>query len=87
MNWALHERIAEIGHNQMAKAVYLTMTRCIADLSAHADPDEEQPTGDYLTGRVEIHDELVSAIIVGDIARTEAAVQRHHGLLQPFPAQ
>lgn len=81
-NWALHERIAEISRNHMAKAVYVTMTRCIADLSTHADPDREEPTGDYLGHRVAVHEELVAAIIDGDIPRTEAAVERHRGLLQ-----
>jgi DNA-binding FadR family transcriptional regulator len=79
-NWALHERIAEITHNHMAKAVYLSMTRCIADLATHADPDQESSAEDYLSVRVEIHTELVEAIASGDTERTAAAVERHRGL-------
>ncbi|WP_245642037.1 FadR/GntR family transcriptional regulator [Nonomuraea candida] len=49
-NWALHERIAEITPNPLAKAVYLAMTRCISDLSAHATSDAHArpaPGGDH----------------------------------------
>ncbi|MEU4228510.1 FCD domain-containing protein [Nonomuraea sp. NPDC026600] len=81
-NWALHERIAEITHNHLAKAVYLSMTRCITDLSEHADPDDDSRTEDYLRLRVEVHAELVEAIIAGDVARTAAAVDRHHAPAQ-----
>ncbi|MGN9840238.1 FadR/GntR family transcriptional regulator [Nonomuraea sp. H19] len=77
-NWALHERIAEITPNHVAKAVYLSMTRCISDLSEHADPDDASRTEDYLRLRLEVHAELVEAIIAGDVARTVAAVERHH---------
>jgi DNA-binding FadR family transcriptional regulator len=85
-NWALHERIAKIGHNSMAQAVYVTMTRCIADLSSHADPDDDEPDTGYLERRVVIHEDLVAAIIAGDIERTKAAVEEHRGLLRPSPA-
>ncbi|WP_246147651.1 FadR/GntR family transcriptional regulator [Nonomuraea turkmeniaca] len=76
-NWALHERIAEISPNHLAKAVYLSMTRFITDLSEHADPDDSR-NGDYLRLRLDVHVELVEAIIAGDVARTTAAVERHH---------
>jgi DNA-binding FadR family transcriptional regulator len=77
-NWALHERIAEISPNHLAKAVYLSMTRCIGDLAAHAGPDDAARTGDYLRLRLDVHVELVEAIVAGDGARTAAAVERHH---------
>jgi DNA-binding FadR family transcriptional regulator len=77
-NWALHERIAEISRNNLAKAVYLSMTRCITDLSAHADSDGERRSEDYLRLRLALHTELVEAIISGDLARTAAAVEQHH---------
>jgi DNA-binding FadR family transcriptional regulator len=80
-NWVLHQRIAEITRNHLARAVYLSMTQCIADLSAHADPDSEERPEDYLARRVEIHTELVEAIASGDVERTIAATERHHGLL------
>ncbi|MFI7705158.1 FadR/GntR family transcriptional regulator [Nonomuraea sp. NPDC049480] len=77
-NWSLHERIAEITPNHVAKAVYLGMTRCISDLSEHAGPDDAGRAEDYLRLRSEVHAELVEAIIAGDVARTAAAVERHH---------
>lgn len=79
-NWALHERIAEITANHMARAVYLSMTACIKDLSAHAD-SETSADGPYYEHRVAIHTELVEAIIAGDVPRTIKAVEQHHGLL------
>ncbi|WP_231618860.1 FadR/GntR family transcriptional regulator [Nonomuraea sp. SBT364] len=75
-NWELHERIAEITPNPLAKAVYQSMTRCIADLSTGAG--SAHPAG-YLDERVEIHAELVEAIAAGDVERTAAAVTRHRG--------
>ncbi|MET8863498.1 FCD domain-containing protein [Nonomuraea sp. NPDC004580] len=76
-NLALHERIAEITPNHLAKAVYLTMTRCISDLSAHATPDSTTDPTAYLRRRVEVHTELVEAITASDIPRTTTAVERH----------
>ncbi|MGW0478261.1 FadR/GntR family transcriptional regulator [Nonomuraea sp. NPDC003214] len=75
-NWALHERIAQISPNPLAKAVYQSMTRCIADLSTGAGATH--PDG-YLDERAEIHAELVEAIAAGDVDRTTAAVTRHRG--------
>ncbi|MCK2218359.1 FCD domain-containing protein [Actinomadura sp. ATCC 31491] len=76
-NWALHERIAEIGPNHLARAVYLSMTRFVTDLSEHAGPDHGRDAG-YLRLRLDVHAELVEAIIAGDVARTLTAVERHH---------
>lgn len=82
-NWALHERIAQITPNQLLKGVYLGTVRCIAELSCRADSDIPDRQGSYLGERVEIHAELVSAIISGDVGRTLEAVSRHAGL-QPL---
>ncbi|MEV0614573.1 FCD domain-containing protein [Nonomuraea sp. NPDC050404] len=76
-NWALHERIAEITPNHLAKAVYLAMTQCISELSEHADPDAHTRPDDYLRHRLEVHAELVEAIVAGDEDRTAAAVEQH----------
>ncbi|TMR33997.1 FadR family transcriptional regulator [Nonomuraea zeae] len=77
-NWALHERIAEITPNHVAKAVYLSMTHFISDLSERADLDDTGRSADYLRVRLQVHAELVEAIIAGDVARTAAAVECHH---------
>ncbi|MEV4568633.1 FCD domain-containing protein [Nonomuraea sp. NPDC049419] len=76
-NLALHERIADITPNHLAKAVYLTMTHCISDLSAHATPDSTTDSTSYLRHRVDVHTELVEAIAAGDVNRTATAVGRH----------
>ncbi|WP_410874615.1 FadR/GntR family transcriptional regulator [Nocardia sp. A7] len=81
-NWQLHERIAQITTNHMARAVYLSMTACIKDLSAHADPETPTDDAGYYQHRVAIHSELVESIIAGDTERTVKAVEKHHGLLK-----
>lgn len=78
-NWELHERIAEISPNPLARAVYLSMSRCIADLATRAGSDPDGPGDGYLGQRVEIHAELVEAIAAGDVQRATAAVERHRG--------
>lgn len=78
-NWALHERIAAIGPNQLARAVYLGVTRCIAELSVKAEPEADSTPGDYLNRRMAVHEELVAAIRLGDPQRARAAVGAHRG--------
>ncbi len=74
-NWALHERIAEIVPNDLARALYVTLMHCIAELSVRADP-EGAPAG-YLAERMAVHEDLVAAIELGDAERVKAAVAAH----------
>lgn len=76
-NWALHERIGEITPNHMLKAVYLSMTEGIAEMSERADSDSPAQSAEHLKTRYEVHAELVDAIIAGDIERTSRAVLAH----------
>jgi len=76
-NWALHERIAQITPNTMLRAVYTSMTSVISDLSDRAEQDESEADPHYLERRVEIHADLVEAIIAGDVDAAAAAVVRH----------
>lgn len=76
-NWALHDRIGQITPNQILKGVYLGMNRCVAEMSEHADADDPAGQTEYLRGRVEVHVELVGAIVARDVERTRAAVARH----------
>lgn len=81
-NWALHERIAAITPNHLLSTTYLGMLRHVADSAVHAAPDaasRANPAG-YLQTRIDIHVELVEAIIAGDEARTEASARRHNEL-------
>ncbi|MBB2910655.1 DNA-binding FadR family transcriptional regulator [Streptosporangium becharense] len=82
-NWALHERIADITPNELARAVYVGTIRCVADLAVRADSEDPPASGDYLERRVAVHEELVEAIAAGDEARTRAAVLAHGGDAAP----
>jgi DNA-binding FadR family transcriptional regulator len=79
-NWALHEQIARITGNELARGVYLGTLRCVAELSTGMRLDDSERQTGYLDHRVRVHAELVEAIIDGDIERTSAAVARHRGL-------
>ncbi|MFD4256901.1 FadR/GntR family transcriptional regulator [Streptomyces sp. NPDC058534] len=78
-NWALHERIAEITSNHLARAMYVGTMRCIAELTVRADREADSTPNDYLARRLAVHEELVAAITLGDEDRTRAAVEAHRG--------
>jgi DNA-binding FadR family transcriptional regulator len=75
-NWALHERIGAITPNHLLSATYLGTTRYIADSSEHVESDDQ--VGDYLKKRIDLHVELVEAIIAGDAERTAEVAARHN---------
>lgn len=84
--WALHERIAAITPNDLARAMYVGLLRCIAELSVKAEPDSTTTSpaaagsgGAYLTQRLLVHEELVGAIRAGAVERVHTAVAAHHG--------
>lgn len=77
-NWALHERIAEITPNHLARATYVGMMQCINELSVRAD-SATTPPPDYLTQRLAVHEQLVVAIRLGDQGWARAAVTAHRG--------
>jgi GntR family transcriptional regulator, transcriptional repressor for pyruvate dehydrogenase complex len=79
-NWALHERIARITANEIARGVYQGTLRCLSDLSTRASVDAPKDQARYLKHRVQVHAELVEAITDGDVERTVLAVQQHRGL-------
>lgn len=81
-NWDLHERIAAISPNQTGSALYLSMMRFVRDHAVAASPDDDPGSpGDWLKLRFETHEELVGAIIAGDIPRVKLAVEKHAGLM------
>ncbi|GAA4811643.1 FadR/GntR family transcriptional regulator [Streptomyces ziwulingensis] len=76
-NWALHERIARIGPNRMAAAVYAgTLGHLSGATSRFADGDPGFAA--YRAERHRVHRELVEAIAAGDEAAVRAAVARHN---------
>ena len=81
-NWDLHERIALISPNQTASALYLSMTRFVREHAVAATHDDAPETAaEWLQIRVHAHEELVAAIIDGDLTRVKKAVELHAGLL------
>ncbi len=78
-NWALHERIAEITSNDLARALYVALIRAITELSSRADPQTSSASAGYLAERMAVHEELVEAIRLGDADRVRAAVAAHRG--------
>ncbi len=79
-NWSLHERIADVTPNELARGVYVGTIRCVAELAVHAETEEKDNADGYLASRVAVHDELVEAIVSGDFDRTRAAVEAHRGI-------
>ncbi|WP_329410632.1 FCD domain-containing protein [Nocardia vinacea] len=77
-NWALHERIAAITPNELARGFYLAALRCVEDLSIDMTIEElERPTT-YLQKRLAVHVELVDAIAAGELAPIPGIVARHN---------
>ncbi len=76
-NWTLHERIAAITPNELARGVYLGTIRCIAELSVHAESQDADDAAGYLASRVEVHAQLIAAIVSGNLQRTREAVEAH----------
>lgn len=79
-NWSLHERIADVTPNDLARGVYVGTIRCVAELPVHAGTDAEDDAAHYLALRVVVHAQLVDAIISGDPDRTREAVKAHRGI-------
>ena len=76
-NWALHERIAALSPNAMARAVYTsTLGHLNAASSRFAEDDPASVR--YLTERYQVHVDLVEAIAGGDEPAVRAAVARHN---------
>ncbi|MBO4252293.1 FadR/GntR family transcriptional regulator [Streptomyces griseorubiginosus] len=74
-NWALHERIAQLCPNTMARAVYVgTLGHLTSSTARTADGDVDA----YRAKRLRIHTELVDAIAAGDEDAVRAAVARHN---------
>ncbi|MHA7220408.1 FadR/GntR family transcriptional regulator [Arthrobacter sp. MDT1-48-3] len=76
-NWALHERIAAICPNAMARAVYIGTLGHLSSASSRFDEDEAAAAA-YRADRLRVHAELVEAIANGDIATVRQAVINHN---------
>lgn len=77
-NWALHERIAKICPNEMARAVYVgTLGHLTATTPRITDVDART----YRRKRLQIHVQLVDAIASGDELAVREVVALHNGTL------
>lgn len=72
-NWALHERIAALCPNEMARAVYVATLGQLARPHLSNDSDEA-----YREQRMQVHADLVDAIAAGDEEAVRATVARHN---------
>lgn len=79
-NWSLHERIAAVTTNHLARAVYVGTVKCIAELSVRAEPETTSSPKHYLADRLAVHEGLVEAIRFGGVRRVRTAVARHNGV-------
>jgi len=75
-NWGLHERIADICANGMARAVYVATLGQLTATSSRFDDD--QAAVQYRDERYRVHVDLVDAIAAGDVTAVVAAVARHN---------
>ena len=74
-NWALHERIAQLCPNAMARAVYVgTLGHLTSSTARTADREPDA----YRAARLRVHADLVEAIAAGDEDAVRAAVARHN---------
>ncbi|WP_032389592.1 FadR/GntR family transcriptional regulator [Rhodococcoides fascians] len=80
VNWLLHERIAQITPNQMARGVYLGTLKYVSGLASHADSAIDVDERAYTSHRVDVHADLVAAITAGDRDETVRVVHLHRGL-------
>ena len=79
-NWSLHERIAAITPNSLARGIYLATISAVAELPVHPQTDNDEDAANYLSERTAIHAQLVEAIASGDADHTRAAVDAHRGI-------
>ena len=74
LNWDLHVRIARISPNQVLYALYVGLYEFVNERSLVAPQPRDAA---YLAARVEIHQQLVSAIDAGDVEAAVAAAEQH----------
>ncbi|MFW0796829.1 FCD domain-containing protein [Gordonia sp. CPCC 205515] len=74
-NWALHERIAAICPNEMARAVYVGTLGHLNTSTPRIDDDDAVA---YRRRRFDVHVDLVDAIAAGDESAVREAVSRHN---------
>lgn len=75
-NWALHRRMAAIGHNATLSSIYTGLLDMLEAWLDRAEPGK----GLRASQNVKVHRELVAAVASDDEARIKRAVKRHDPL-------
>ncbi|GAA1877045.1 FCD domain-containing protein [Pseudonocardia ailaonensis] len=75
-NWALHEQLAGLCPNAMARAVYLGTLGHLGAASPQLGGTDDPVA--YRAARMQVHVDLVEAVVGGDEAAVRAAVVRHN---------
>jgi DNA-binding FadR family transcriptional regulator len=75
-NWRLHRRIAAISANPLLRVVYLATLNLVEEATDRT-PDTAALDGEQA---VDVHEELVEALIAGQPTRLARAVERHDPL-------
>jgi DNA-binding FadR family transcriptional regulator len=73
LNWDLHRRMAKMGTNAPLKTLYLTLLDFVDDGLDDVTGDEFFDAEENLA----VHEELVEAVIDGDLKRLAKAIERH----------
>jgi len=84
-NWALHERMAGICPNAMARGVYIGTLGHLSSSSSKLAEDTDASAA-YRARRYAVHVDLVEAVASGDEDRVRTAVARHNDTA-PRPGQ
>jgi DNA-binding FadR family transcriptional regulator len=78
LNWQLHTRIAAISPNIVLRNTYIGLYEFVNQVSTISPQSRDIP---YMKQRLDVHNELVAAIVAGDViaAQHAAALHRHPG--------
>ncbi|MBP0456446.1 FadR/GntR family transcriptional regulator [Streptomyces montanisoli] len=74
LNWDLHVRIAAISPNAVLRGTYVGLYEFVNHVSL-VNPQPRD--SDYLTQRLEVHSDLVDAILAGDASAARQAAHAH----------
>jgi DNA-binding FadR family transcriptional regulator len=74
VNWELHRKLAEMGGNAPAEMLYLTLLDYVEEGVQEVEPESQSFNG---RDNLEIHRELVEAVIAGEPKRLDRAIESH----------
>lgn len=74
VNWDLHTRIAAISPNAVLRGTYIGLYEFVNQMSL-VNPQRRDTS--YLQQRLDVHRELVAAIIAGDVPAAQHAAEAH----------